>query len=452
MNRSWSGAWAASALGSLLLGSLAAPLAVTTAHAQEPKPCSLGQCVDQALAHGPDLKGKAAAIDAARAGKDAMRGNFGPKLRLDGGVQVWDDELAADFDVGIPGFELPPTIVREQVTWQVNVTLAQPLSGLWQIYEANELAALGVDVAQLEREAATVQRALSVTEAWLTAVLADDLVAVRKNSLEARSSDRERAATLVKAGVIVEADLLRADLGVTQARQALALAERQSTLARARLSQLVGAKVAPVGGEATMREVTSLEAAKQEALEKRIELEQLRLRLQQARTAVDLAWSKMAPDVNFVAQAQFARASAFGEEAQAFVGLTFDWTVWEWGATKYGIDEARARVREVEAGLVQLEEGIALEVEAAWVEHASAVDQAALAKEAVRVAEANYALVRKRFDAKAATSFDLVEAETELTKAKTDEKMALVNGLIARARLAKAMGKGAQDIAREGTP
>lgn len=448
MNRSRTRARGAIALGMMLTTAALA----TAARAEEPRPCTLGDCVDEALRHGSDLKGKDAAIDAARAGKDALRGNYGPKLMADGGVQVWDSQLDANFDVGIPGLEIPPTVVREQVTWQVNLTLAQPLSGLWQIYEANELAALGVDVARLEREAATVQRAMSVTEAWLTAVLADDLVQVRKTSLEARTSDRERAASLVKAGVIVEADLLRADLGVTQARQALALAERQSTLARARLSQLVGARVAPIAGAPTMREVTSLEAAKKAALETRIELEQLRTRVQQARTAVDLAWSKMAPNVNFVAQAQFARASTFGEDAAAFIGLTFDWTLWEWGATKYGIDEARARVREVEAGLVQLEEGIALEVEAAWVEHASAVDQAALAKEAVRVAEANYALVRKRFDAKAATSFDLVEAETELTKAKTDEKMALVNGLLARARLARAMGKGAGEIAREGTP
>ena len=445
MNRLW---WAAGPTALLLLHG--------GAHAQEapqPKPCTLAECVRDALAHGPELRGKEAAIDAAQAIKDGARGNYGPKLILDGGVQVWNDEITANFDVGIPGLEIPPIVVRQQVTWQVNVTLAQPLSGLWQIYEANELAQLGVDVAQLERDATRSQHALQVTEAWLSAVLANDLVAVRQSSLEARSSDRERAGALVKAGVIVESDLLRADLGVTQAKQALALAQRQLALARARLNQLVGHAVSPsaaqVGGRA---DVVALEVAKKAALDQRIELKQVRTRVMQARTAVDLAWSKMAPTVNFVAQAQFARASAFGEDVAGFVGITFDWTVWEWGATKYGIDEARAHVREAEAGLQQLEEGIALEVEAAWVEHASSLDQATLAREAVKVAEENYSIVRKRFDNKAATSFDLVQAETELTKARSDEKMAQVSGLIARARLARAMGLGADEIAREGTP
>lgn len=444
MNRRW---WAIG-VGTLLSSGVA-----YAQEAPQPKVCTLAECVRDALAHGPELKGKEAAIDAAQATKDGARGNYGPKLIVDGGVQIWNDDITANFDIGVPGFEIPPFVVREQVTWQVNVTLAQPLSGLWQIYEANQLAQLGVDVAQLERDAARSQRALQVTEAWLSTVLAQDLVAVRQSSLDARSSDRERAGALVKAGVIVEADLLRADLGVTQAKQALALARRQSSLAQARLNQLVGHVVSPAVSQAGGRaDVVALEAAKKAALEQRIELKQVRTRVVQARTAVDLAWSKMAPTVNLVAQAQFARASAFGDDVAGFVGVTFDWTVWEWGATKYGVDEARAHVREAEAGLQQLEEGIALEVEAAWVEHASSLDQAVLAAEAVKVAEENYSLVRKRFDNKAATSFDLVQAETELTKARSDEKMAQVSGLIARARLARAMGMGADDIAREGTP
>lgn len=440
-------AWSAAAVA------VVSPLLGAAAHAAEPTPCTLGQCVEKALAHGPELVGKDASIDAARAQKDAAGANYYPKLMVDGGVQVWNDQINADFNVGIPGIEIPPIVVREQVTWQVNVTIAQPLAGLWQIYQANQLAAIGVDVAELERDAARRARALAVTEAWLQTTLADDLVLVRKTSLEARTSDRERASALVRAGVIVEADLLRADLGVTQAKQARALAERQASLARARLGQLVGEAVVPTRTEAvTPRQPLTLDEAKRAALTDRIELKQVRARVQQARTAVDLAWSKMAPNVNLVAQAQFQRASAFGEDAAGFVGVTFDWTLFEWGATYKGIDEARAHVREAEAGLTQLEEGIGLEVEAAWVEEASAIDQAALAKEAVRVAQENYELVRKRFDNKAATSFDLVQAETDLTKARSDERMATVSQLLARARLAQAMGKDENEIAREGTP
>lgn len=415
--------------------------------------CGLAECIDLAVSRGPELEVARAQKDLAVAQKNATRGNFGPKLLVDGGVQVWDSELATSFSVGIPGVEIPPFVVRDAVTWSVNVTLAQPLTGLWTIYEAHELQALGVDVASLETEMQTADKAVAVAEAWLSTMLADEMIEVRKTSLAQRSSDRERARALVRAGVLVEADLARVDLGVTESRQSLAIAERQGKLARARLTQLVGVAKTPRYSEPTTKaEVLPLAEAKKKALERRVEVRQLSQRLAMAERGVGVATSKMAPNVNLVAAAQFAGGSEFQQDAAAFVGLTFDWTVWEWGATKFGIDEARARVREVKARVRQLEEGIQLETEAAWVDHASALDQAALAAEAVKVAGINYGLVKKRFEAKAATSFDVVEAENALTKAKLDEKMATVAALMARAKLAKAMGGDAQEIAREGTP
>jgi len=398
-----------------------------------------------------------AAVEAQRKG---TRGNFGPKVLVDGGVQVWDRELSANFGAGIPGLDIPPFVVRDAVTWNLNITLAQPLTGLWTIYEAHELQSLGVNVADLQTEMAKVDLALQVAEAWLSTLLADELVAVRKSSLSQRMSDRERAGALVRAGVLVEADLARVDLGVTDSKQSQSIAERQARLARARLSQLVGSRRTPMAasgatvdeGKGTRAEVGGLEAAKAQALARRIESKQLKQQVAMAERAVSVATSKMAPAVNLVAAAQFTGGSEFQQNSAAFVGLTLQWTVWEWGATKFGIDEASARVREVKARIRQLDEGIALETEAAWVEHASALDQIVLANEAVKVAGINYELVQKRFGAKAATPFDMVEAESALTKARLDEKMARMSALLARAKLARATGGDADEIAREGSP
>ena len=420
----------------------------------EPPPCTLTECIDLALARGAELELREANRDAAIAQRDQAQANYLPKLKLDGGIQVWDSEQVAAFDIGIPGVDIPPFVVRKQVTWSLNITLAQPLSGLWQVSIADALTAMGVDLAELERDAARLDKATTVVEAWLQNVLARELVEVRKTSLAQRSSDRERAGALVRGGVLVEADLLRADLGVMEARQSLSQAERQASLARARLTQLVGEPRTALAAGPTAHGalVGSLAEAKTQALVHRIEVKQVTSKVTQAERAVDLAWSKLVPTVNLVAQAQFSRPSAFSQDAVAFVGVTFDWMAWDWGATSKGIDEARAHVRAARAGLRQLEDGIQLEVESAWVDLAAAEDQQKLAAEAARVAGENYALVQKRFGAKAATSFDLVEAESALTKARLDEKLAHVNGLMARARLARAIGKTATEIAREGTP
>ncbi|MCC6624363.1 MAG: TolC family protein [Deltaproteobacteria bacterium] len=451
-----------SSLVALALGLSLGPTLASSARAAEPTPrapCTLAACVADALAHAPEIRAQAAARDAAIAQHKQARGNLGPRLIVDGGVQIWDDALEVSFG-GVPGLpiEIPPFVAREQVTWSLNLTIAQPLAGLWTIFEANELAALGVDVAELDREAAQRESALVTAEAWLQARLARDLVVVSQASVTARQSDRERAGALVKAGVLVEADLARADLGVMQARQALSQAERRLALAHARLGQLVGRAVTPEGGaegaDPTARPlpVATLEAAKARALERRLEVTQVRTRIQQASVAVGLARSKMAPEVNLVAQAQFTGGSEFQSESAAFVGLTLKWEAWSWGSTWYGIDEAEANLRRAREGLRQLEDGLGLEVEAAWVDHEAAVDQATLAAEAERVAGIHYELTQKRLAARAATTFDVVSAESELTQARQNVNVARASALMARARLARAMGSTADEIASEATP
>jgi outer membrane protein TolC len=420
--------------------------------------CSRADGVRDAIRSAPVVRPSEAARDAAVAVKQQARGNYGPRLVVDGGVQVWDEELTVQFGAGIPGLpaELTSFTARDQVTWSVNLTIAQPLAGLWSIFEANELAALGIDIAELEKEAAIRTRALETTEAWLQAALAADLVEVAGASVTARTNDRDRAGVLVKGGVLVEADLARVDLGVTQARQNLSQAERRRALALARLSQLVGRPVAPGVGalQAPTRPLpaASLGAAQDQALAQRLEVQQVKTRVSQADHAVALARSKMAPEVNLVAQAQFANGSQFQSESAAFVGVTFNWTVWSWGSTWFGIDEAQANLRRAREGLRQLEDGLRLEVEAAWVDHQAALDQATLAEEAARVALVNYELVGKRLAAKAATTFDIVQAESELSQAKQNVDVARASALMARARLARAMGGSADEIVSEGTP
>jgi len=446
----------ATALVGVGLSAFAADPVPSTATA-EALPCTLSGCVDEALRYAPEVRAKDAATDAARYASKAARGNYGPRLVVDGGVQVWNDEQVISFDLPatLP-ITLPPTVVREQVTWSVNVTIAQPLTQLWTISESNALAQLGVDVAELDREASLRTTALDTTSAWIQAGLAENVVDVTKASLGARQSDREKAGALVKGGVLVEADLARADLGVTQAKQSVSQAERGVSLGRARLSQLVGHPTQPerVKLEGTLRPlpVATLAEAQARASSDRLELKVVRTRIQQAETSVAVAKSKMLPEVNLVAQAQFSRPSALSEGEAAFVGVTFKWEAWAWGSTYYGIDQAEATLRQAKEAQTQVEDGLRLEVESAWIDYQKSVEQAELATEAVKVSQINYELVQKRLSAKAATTFDVVTAETDLTQAKINIEVAHANALLARARLARAMGLSAEDIAREGAP
>jgi outer membrane protein TolC len=195
--------------------------------------------------------------------------------------------------------------------------------------------------------------------------------------------------------------------------------------------------------------VSALAAAQEAALRDRLEVQVLRTRIAQAAAAVDLARSKMAPEVNLVGQAQFGSGSQFQADSAAFIGLTLNWTVWSWGTTAYGIDEAAANLTKAKIGERALSDGVRLEVEAAWVDYQTALEQATLAAEAEKVARVTYDLTQRRLAAQAATTFDVVRAESDVTEARENVEVARAGALIARARLARAMGGTAEAIANE---
>ena len=436
-----------------------------------PEACTLVDCVRLAVSRGPAMAGATAALDIAKAQKKQAPGHYLPMLTTDGNLRVWDSEQEASFG-SIPGIPItvPPFKVRDQVTWNVNITIIEPLTQLWLIGHADELVSRGVEVAGLEKRIAEREQALQTTEAWLQAALTEDLVHIAESSLAARTSDAERAKVFANAGVLLAADASRADLGVLDAKQRLAQSQRQRQLARARLAQLVGtarvpdtrtpsagsvptnAASAPSDTPGRVPIPADLTEAKAVARAQRGELQVVTGRIRQAEAQVDLARSRLLPDVNFVAQAQFAGGSEFQGKSAAFFGVVFNWRAWDWGSTYYSVQEASARVRQAEAGLAQADEGIGLEVEAAWVELEAAREMAALSGEARRIAETHYGLVRARLDAHAVTGFDLVEAESALTKARSEERLTAAQVSIARARLVRALGGGPDDIAREGTP
>ena len=63
-----------------------------------------------------------------------------------------------------------------------------------------------------------------------------------------------------------------------------------------------------------------------------------------------------------------------------------------------------------------------------------------VARTALTQAEENYRIVTKKFDANAATSFDVVDAEGLLTQSRGQVEQALYDYLIASAALQKATG------------
>jgi len=446
-------------------------LAARTAAAE---PMALAKCIDVALHGNPDIASANLEVEATTAQRNSARGAFGPRLHLDAGIQRWDSPLSANFaDMLIPvvnaglgknglnnqltksdftGQLAPlaqPIELRAQTTWSASFTLAQPIASLWTINEGYALRKMGVDLAGLQRKAAHRDVAFQVTEAYYRVLQAMRLAEVAEKSVENIDAQVKRAQSFFRAGTVGRNDVLRAQLGLAGAQQRLIQASGGVVLARGRLATLMGlppdAAIEPADSitEVTVEPLMPAAQAEDRAVADRLEMKEIAAQTEQARRGESLAKSKMLPQVNAVLNyTHSSPATMFAPKQDIwFIGGTASWDIWEGGGTYYGIDEAKARVAQALAARRKAEDGIRLETRSAHVNVTTAAQALDVARHAVEQAEENFRIEQKRYESTDNTSFDVLDAENQLTTARGQLQAATYDYLIARSSLARAIGQ-----------
>jgi outer membrane protein TolC len=425
-------------------------IAILASVAARAESLTLDQCVASALKNNPDIATADFEIDAATAMKNKAIGSYGPRVKLEAGVQIWDRSMP--FDLGplnafllTNGITLPN--LRDQVTWSFGATIAQPLGALWTIHEGYALTKLGVDVAKIEREVSQRNVAFKVTEAYYRVLQAKRMAEIAQKSVEQVDAQVHKAQTFLDRGAVARNDVLRAKLGLATAQQRSIQTKGNVFLATSRLATLMGGPagldIDPVdqGEGVSTKAPPSTTEAEERAIRDRAELREVGLRTEQARAGVSLAKSKMLPQINLVGNYTHTVGQMFALDNAGFIGATASWDIWEGGGTYYGIDEAKARVSQALSARRKAEDMIRLDVRSAHIGVTTAAEALEVAKQAVEQAEENFRIEVKRYESTSNTSFDVLDAETQLTTARGQNQAAIYDYIIAQSNLARAMGE-----------
>lgn len=424
-------------------------LAASTSAAEPPaRVLSLDQCIEIALTGNVEARTSELDIAAAEAARTGTRGELLPRLRAQGAAQQWNSAFTLPFAIpGAPG-PAPELTVRDAFTWTAGATLSQPLTGLLGGLERHKASALGVDVAQLEREIARRDVTFRVAEQYLRLLEAKRLVQVASASVTALEAQKHKAESLVENGVVGKNELLRAELALSNARQREIRARANVTMAQGRLQTTLGLPpgttidAAPVVVDVPPREaappaVESAEAASARRLEVRV----FDTRIEQADTSVRAARDRLLPQISAVGNYEHVEGSAFQQKNAAYVGVVGSWDVWDWGATLSSKHEAEARREQAKLARVRIEEEARLEARQAAVDVRVAREALEVARTAVAQAEENYRIVSRRFEEAAGTAFDVVDAEALLTEARAQVETATYGWKIAELGLERATGE-----------
>jgi outer membrane protein TolC len=123
------------------------------------------------------------------------------------------------------------------------------------------------------------------------------------------------------------------------------------------------------------------------------------------------------------------------------VGLSLSFDIWNWQTASYQTAQAEAARDQSQTALAQAKDAVILDVTSSYLTALKAKHKMGKAEEGVQQAEENYRVTNGKFKSGMAINSDLLDAESALLQAKVNSTTAVVDYLIALAKLDKATGK-----------
>ncbi len=307
-------------------------------------------------------------------------------------------------------------------------------------------AGIAVDIAALQSERAFQTVANEVAVAYYQVLRTQ---ALRKTAVEAvrrAQDDLDVAKKLEKGGVVEKEKRLRAEVQLAESQRLLDAAEGAEAIAVASLNLAIGLNVnAPTKVEETGDPppfTQSLAECLQAAVGQRREFEVAHASIASADEGRNVAKADFAPRI--VAEGglfDFEQAAPRGHLDLPVGFIKLEWTLFEGGKRRAEVGIADSKIRAAMAQAESIADTIAFQVTEAYRNMVTARLGIDRSRPAVAQAEENYRLVKARAKLGDATSAEITDAESTLTRAQAEFQNSIHDYLIALTRLEYAMGQ-----------
>jgi len=416
------------------------------------EPLTLEASVDIALKNSATLNIAKEGLKGATAQKKEAITGFLPKLSTSYSYRRLNEEPNLKLPGGFPPIILTPiemvTGTQNNYNWVIEAK--QPLfagGGILANYQANSI---GEDAARLEETEKTHDVVLEVKVAYFDVLRAQKIQEATQQSVEMLSAHRDIAENYFTVGMIPKNDLLHAEVELANGKQALIVSQNAVKLAKFNLNKVLRRNISmplEVVDILTYRKLNqSIESCLDIARQSRPELKVSSLKARQAGKLVNVAQSGYWPSLNLVGNyAKFGdepsvTGSAYQDAETWYVMAVASWDFWEWGKNKFRVDASKARENQALEASKELNDMVTLEVANAYLKLQETENQILVSQKVIEQAQENFRISEERYKERISTSTDVLEAQTLLTKAKSEYANALGDYNINYAKLQKAMG------------
>jgi outer membrane protein len=403
---------------------------------------TVDDAVDMALHTNPMLRAVESGVRSDRDLQRAAGSRMLPSIHVTDEYQHWNSPF------GIP-FGGTLFTVRDQDTNTFTASADKPLSGLLYLEHERKAQASTADAGEAGYAALRANTKADVEVGFLRLFEAAAMEQIAKTSEAELTEEVQVTKARVDAGVLTNADLLRVQVAVANAKQDEIVAHTQGAVARANLLGVIGlpmdsadvdfAEPKDLLTRAHVALPQGAEAEKQ-ALALRPELRQRRFAVEAAKQHYESGRLALGPQIDAEAGYNHLNGQPFSPVDAAYVGVKVNWPIWEWGASYY---TQRAAGAQAEAAKYQLDDQrrqIGVEVATDLAQAQAAASAVDLAEQTIASAEEAYRVTGALLKAGTATTTDLLDSQGALTQARLNRTRAQYEQAIAQASLARTLG------------
>jgi len=327
------------------------------------------------------------------------------------------------------------------------ISIVQPLWTGGRIARREEAAVLGIEAAGLQQERTRQLVVFETVAAYSGAVLATRHLAVAEEALSTAVAHVDLAERLRDGGLVVDSDVLQAQVRASEAREALVRARSGLAVATSALNFMIGNELSAVvtlPDDLDEMDVVDaeLEPLVSQALATRPDLRAMTAQEQAVAKNIEADEAAFKPEFGLQGFAESNSASMFGHQSANWgvtVGAKF--TIFEGKGRSAVVDKAMAQKRQVQFRAARLRRAIALEVTQAFYDVRAAAERVTQAETAIQLARENQRIVENRYREGLSTSVELLDAQTALTRAQTRAVGARRDLMLGRAAIDLAVGQ-----------
>jgi outer membrane protein TolC len=350
---------------------------------QEPKPSesrhiTLDEAVQLALKHNHYVRLAGYSIAEKQHAKDVARSSYYPLLHNDSMLA----HLTGTQFVGIPegslglvgGTPIPQqSVVLNQgdLTFVTSGTqLTQPLSDLWKVKSANDVAKAEVNETRSEARQTENEVALKVHQLYYQVLILQshkqaDLANIQ--AIEALAAERVQQ---VKFGSTLEEEAIESRAQSLQSKQDLLTTDLQLNDLTMQLNDAIGLPLTTaLALDPAVHQVENTAAREEcirEALQSHPEIAEARAKVEEASAAVRLAKRQYIPNVEAFARYSYQDNVPFLVHNFGTFGLHLGYDLFDGGKRNSEIEEHKAQLAKAEENLARVKEEVELRVQTAY--------------------------------------------------------------------------------------